>query len=105
MEMVYDFAIDGRVEGMHTDKFSLAFLGQQSISRASDIVFNHATQLWDIHVLYLAPAPPIEACSGFESYEVAREFEVRWFNTARRLEVLPMSSWGRAIALGLRENM
>lgn len=81
MEQVVVFSPGGGVRSMHSDKFSLGFLGRQNIRRASDIRFNVDTQLWDIWFVhdgeYVEPTPEY---ARFPGYEAARDFEVRVVN-------------------------
>jgi hypothetical protein len=91
-----DFAEDGTVEAMNRDEFNIGFLGKQSIQRASEIKFNEATQSWNICLpddddrCWVA----IPEATGFASYNVARDVEVFWLETARRVGVNPTSMEG-----------
>lgn len=85
---------DGSVEAMYCDNFQLGFLGKQRITRASEILFNEDTQLWDIHVVTEEGLVTHEMASGFRSYEEARCVEVRWFNSARAEDESPLSERG-----------
>ena len=47
-EIVIDCKNDGTVSGMHFDEFDLGFLGKKTVRRASEIIHNPETDLWDI---------------------------------------------------------
>lgn len=101
--MVYDFSPEGGVSGLHRDTFSLAFLGKQAIKRASEIVFNEESQLWDV-VLPEHDAPAPEA-AGFDSYDTARRFEAAWLDACRLHSIEPMSVSGRIAAVTVLVGM
>lgn len=90
MEHVVSIGPSGAVRSMHNDKFSLGFLGKQSIDRASDICWDEEEQNWGIwfNVGGTYEAPSIEY-SGFGSYEEARDFEVKVMNQCIQLEMPP----------------
>jgi hypothetical protein len=94
--IVVDIQPDGRVEGLHFDDFDLGFLGRKEVTRASEIVHNSETQLWDV-VLPGATEPHM-AAAGFDSYNKAREFEVLWLQHCRMAEADPYSEDGAVIA-------
>lgn len=103
-EHVIDFTPDGTVAAMHKDDFSLGFLGDQTINRASDILFNTATQTWGIalnigYEKYMKPTYPWD---GFATYEEARTFEVAALNACRFEQIDPTSKQGAALATTLR---
>jgi hypothetical protein len=84
-QMVITIETNGKVGAMHNDAFNLSFLGKRTIKRASDITHNQATDKWDIylndgHGRFTVTAP---ALSGFNDYEEARKFEVKWLNECR----------------------
>jgi hypothetical protein len=104
MEYVIDFTAGGVVKALHNDALYLGFLGDQIITRASDIRHDTATQLWGIHLAignenYMAPRPQ---AAGFATYESARDFEVLWLNECRKRQVRPESEEGHAVATELR---
>lgn len=103
--MVVDFRPDGGVEAMHRDKFNLAFLGKQQISRASDIRFDETAQTWTIH---LATGEnefkAIPEAQGFATYEDGRDMEVRWLEMARLHGISPLSEEGVNLLLVLRKT-
>lgn len=71
---------------MHHDSFSLGFLGDQNIERASEILWNRQTQSWDIRFVgepLPATRPAPEYC-GFRRYDDARAFEVMVMNQCLR---------------------
>lgn len=76
---------------MHNDHFSLGFLGDQRIERASDIRFNNATQDWDIwfHVDGKFVQPQLTSHSRFATYEAARNHEVQVMNESLKTGALP----------------
>ena len=103
-ELVIDFKNDGAVEALHMDGFDLGFLGGKRVFRQTDIVFNEATQKWDLH--YLNKGIPRffnVNLEGFETYEVARDFEVRWLNDCRLIGIDPTSVEGIEVMIDLRQ--
>lgn len=101
-DIVINFDATGRVEGMHRDEFSLDFLGHQRITRASEIKFNEATQLWDIYFPFANGWHTIAPACGFSGYNVARDFEVALLNACRLEGIDPLSYAGEALATQLR---
>lgn len=98
MSTVISFGAEGTATAMHKDEFPLGFLGKQSISRASEIIFNEDTQLWDIH-LPIGKEGDISwarfgVCAGFNGYDLARKIEVDWFEQSRLHSVHPLSTEG-----------
>jgi len=97
---VINFAPDGSVDMMHTDKISLGHLGRQHIRRATEIAFNDDTQLWDIVYLDWSEETPRlchrDEANGFAGYEIARQVEVKWLTLARLEGVEPLSERGLA---------
>ena len=91
MEHVLVIAPTGTVKSMHSDKFPLAFLGRQEIERASDIRFDSDTQKWGIWFRvgeeFVAPSRPSHY--GFDSYETARQVEVRIMNESLKTGSCP----------------
>ena len=84
-DMVISFDSNGVVEAMHNDKFNLSFLGQREINRASDIKHDIHTDTWGIYLndgngAFTVSAPALQ---GFNDYEEARQFEVKWLNKCR----------------------
>jgi Protein of unknown function (DUF2997) len=104
MEYVINIAPSGRVTAMHSDKFSLEFLGPQKIERASDIRWNVYPQSWGIwfqvNGIFL---PPGSAYSGFPTYEAARLFEVAAMNEGMKQGVTPLhlsiKDWAEEVRL------
>lgn len=97
--MVIDVGVTGKVGSMHFDEFNLAFLGERKIKRASDIVFSGK---WDIYMddgtgAFTVTSPLI---SGFDNYEEARRFEVKWLNECRLREVTPTTPYGLFVLAG-----
>ena len=82
MEHVIIIGTTGAVKSMHNDRFNLGFLGQQFIDRASDIRFNEVTQSWGIWFKVRGDfhPPALPSHYGFDSYETARQVEVRIMN-------------------------
>lgn len=97
--MVITFDENGGASAMHRDQMDLGFLGKQQIKRASEILFNEVTQLWDI---YLPTALIHDSegwvtdknAQGFESYEQARSAEVAWLEMCAIDGVPPLSTVG-----------
>ncbi len=100
--MVIDFRPDGAVEAMHRDRFNLGFLGKQQVSRASEIIFDENTQKWDIHVGVGDKFLLVEGAKGFENYDDARRYEVRWLEQCRLHDFEPTSTEGQRILAVLR---
>lgn len=107
-EMVISVGADGSVSGMHFDAFNLAFLGERDVRRASELIFNEETQLWDIHLVANVQSldgsrrtsvtePPIPQAQGFASYEECRDIEVRWLQACTLTGVAPTSYRGVGI--------
>lgn len=91
MEHVIVISPEGAVKSMHNDRFSLGFLGNQTIERASDIRFDEATQKWGIwfHVKGQYVPPQLPSHYGFDSYETARDHEVRVMNESLKSDLCP----------------
>lgn len=93
MPHVINFSTEGVVRSMHNDRFSLGFLGDQAITRASDIRWSVEDQSWGIWFAVKKEGHepefiyPYRTYRGFDSYDAAREFEVQVMNEAmlRRL--------------------
>lgn len=103
--MVIDFREDGGVEAMHRDGFNLAFLGKQSITRASDIKYDEDAQTWTIHVaLDDGTFQLVSEARGFATYDEARKMEVRWFEMCRLHGISPLCPEGLAILRVLRKE-
>lgn len=102
--IVIDFMADGAVQAMHKDSFPLGFLGEMDITRASEIIFNPTTQLWDIWPRDGEASSFTQAyCGrGFKNYDDARKCEVEWFEKCRLEGVEPMSMQGITIVQILR---
>lgn len=99
-EMIVNIDGDGTVSGLHFDEFPLSFLGKMKVGRASEIFFNEETQKWDVKLP--DQDEPLWHTSGFDSYEVAREFEVAWLQGCMKKNVSPTGAVGLAIAARLR---
>lgn len=101
--LVIEVGATGKVSSLHTDKFDLGFLGPKSIHRQTEIAFNEHTQKWDIHYLVAGNLEfRTKALDGFDGYEEAREFEVRWVNACRLHQITPTDYLGVAYAKFLR---
>jgi hypothetical protein len=96
MDMLFTVTGEGVVSGLHFDTFDLGFLGKKQVQRASEIMFNDATQLWDV-LLPGQATPHADAC-GFASYNVARLFEVEWLQSCASKQVNPLSAAGAKAA-------
>lgn len=84
--LVLTFSATGQVDGLHMDKFDLGFLGDKSVRRATEIVFDETSQQWDIIMClesgrHAAKSWPGQ--HGFANYEQARDVEVAWLNLCR----------------------
>lgn len=93
-DMVFSINRFGATEGLHFDQFDLGFLGQMSITRASEIIFNEEYQFWEIWL----PDADKASVIGFRAYDEAREFEVLWLQECRRRGLNPYEEEGQAIA-------
>ena len=102
--MVVSFEPTGGVTAMHRDAFPLGFLGKQRIERASEIVFDEASQTWDLHVRVGSGFVPVSEARGFDTYDGARMMEVRWFEMSRLHGVDPTSEEGIKILSVLRNS-
>jgi hypothetical protein len=101
--MIIDFTPAGTAQAMHRDGFDLAFLGERSIKRASDIKFNEGTQLWDIWLIREEEQPClVSEAKGFPAYDVARSFEVAWLDACRLKGLDSVSVEGREVLGTLR---
>lgn len=91
MEHVIVIGPGGVVKSMHSDKFPLGFLGRQTIERASDIRFSEEDQKWGIWFnvdgQFVPPAKTTHA--GFDTYEGARDYEVRVMNESLKTGLCP----------------
>ena len=96
-DMVFDINPTGGITGLHFDQFDLGFLGKKEIGRASEIMFNEETQLWDIQI----PGACEPSVTGFLGYDEAREFEVLWLQECRKQGVEPFSWEGDQIVQDL----
>ena len=104
MEHVVSIAPHGATKSMHSDEFSLEFLGEQNIERVSEILWNKQTQTWDIHFVDDAvDGPPAPEYSGFRRYDEARAFEVQIMNFCLENSVGPYDYEIRLVAAGLRK--
>ena len=103
--LVVSFLPTGQVESLHNDKFDLGFLGDKTIKRATEILFNEETQDWYIVLLdgNQAPRQSWAGQDGFTSYEQAREVEVAWLNLSRLNAADPGSAEG-SIYLGMAKQ-
>jgi len=86
---IIDFNIDGSVESLYHDEFSLKHLGKVSIERASHVVFDEPSQLWDVIPTLIKRYDPLpEVYSGWSTYAKAVKFEVSIFNALREHSIL-----------------
>lgn len=103
-EILITVDADGATTSLYKDEFSIGFLGDMSISRASQIVFNEKTQLWDI--LLTGQETSFQAARGFQTYTEAVRFEVRFLQECAKKypKVDPLSPDGEAVAEELYKN-
>lgn len=106
-ELVIDFKPTGRVQALHMDAFDLGFLGKKETYRQTDIVFDSDSQLWNLE--YFVNGNPsnryfADELQGFATYDEAREYEVRWLNNCRLINVEPASNQGMRIMAGIRKH-
>ncbi len=93
MEHVISIGPSGLVKAMHNDSFPMGFLGQQSITRASEIMWDDMAQYWSIHFNIAGTfVAPTEEYSGFDSYHEARDFEVAVMNECMKQQLQPTDS-------------
>lgn len=103
--LVISFAPTGTVTALHMDAFDLGFLGRKDTYRQTDIVFNSSTQLWDLVYLEDGHSPHCDSrLEGFESYETARQVEVRWLNACRLASLNPVGIVGLDIMSDIRQH-
>ena len=91
MEHVIVINPNGAVKSVHNDKFNLGFLGPQTIQRASDIRFDEDSQTWGIWFKVRGDfhPPALPSHYGFDSYETARQVEVRIMNESMKTGSCP----------------
>lgn len=99
-ELIIDITEKGQVQSLHMDEFDLGFLGDKKITRASNIVFNELTQMWNI----ILPKDESPSVSFFECYEEAREFEIKWLQRCRKHGVSPYSLEGQELVRDIAET-
>lgn len=106
LEHAISFGPTGAVAAMHLDSFSLGFLGNQDIARASDIRHNDDTQKWDLWLAVehckAADYVLLDEAKGFDTYEGARKIEVQWLQNCRAMGYAPLSDQGKRILTLLR---
>jgi hypothetical protein len=71
---------DGNCQCLHTEVISLEALGDLKISRATDIVFDNDTQLWEVwggvgHALYGHPSR--QACLDWERLYIEEKQDMK----------------------------
>lgn len=98
-ELIIDISSSGACQSLHMDDFDLEFLGNKKITRASEIVFNNDTQLWDV---FLPEQGFNISTRGFKSYENAKDFEIAWLQQCRKLQIDPYTAEGEGIAIDCR---
>lgn len=81
--LVIDFLDDGCVEAMHVTQFDLGFLGNKSVKRATEILFDENTQKWYLSLCTDAGPHPLPKYQWLD-YDTARDAEVVWLNSCRR---------------------
>ncbi len=104
-ELVIAIDGDGTVNALHMDGFDLGFLGDKTIQRQTEILFDEKNQCWDIHYIVTSIPGDIirhEALNGFAGYDEARRFEVMWVNACRLHSIEPETALGTAYAAFLR---
>ena len=99
-EIVIDIAPGGQAQGMNFDQFDLGILGKKKITRASEIIFNETTQLWDVWL----PGADKASVTGFSGYDIARSFEVDWLQGCRKAQIDPRSMEGADMAMAVVAN-
>ena len=104
--MVITIGATGEVDAMHRDGFDIGFLGRQKITRASEIIFNEETQLWDVWPLTPDGTSFVHThhTRGFADYNSGRKFEVALFEACALASVGWCSSRGIEIATELRKE-
>lgn len=90
-ELVIEITPEGVVRSLHTDKFPLTFLGNMSVERASNIVFNDNRQTWEVVIEHEGERAVF---NDFDTYESARAFEVKWLNFCRKEGLNPAVGYG-----------
>lgn len=87
-EHVIDFNTDGGVESLYSNDVDIGHLGKQTMTRASHVLFNEGTQLWDVEPVGYNKADLPMQYSGFATYKDAVDFEIAIFNEARKTDML-----------------
>lgn len=108
MTTVIEVLPEGVATSLHSDNFPLDYLGSMGVKRATDIVYNSATLLWEVYYLdepstggrphkskNTAPCPVIfNTMRVFSGCEQARQAEVAWLNGCREVGIHPLSEEG-----------
>lgn len=105
--MVIDIGAAGTVSAMHRDTFPLGFLGNQQITRASEITFQEATQNWDVCLpdeMASGWTAPSIYLTGFATYDSARKFEVLFLEHCALQSIAARSKEGTELACKLRKD-
>lgn len=98
-EIVLDFSPSGSATSLHFDEFSLGFLGPMKVWRASEISFNETTQSWDVCIFHKDDNIIV---NDFPRYNVARNFEIEFIQTCRRIEQNVTRQFCTVLAKGMR---
>lgn len=99
MDLVIDIKENGAVRSLHSDGFDLRFLGRARVKRATSILFDEDKQAWVVLAVNGLEAYTVDAI--FDSYEGARDFEIKWVNACLMGDVEPGSKNGLNIAQGI----
>lgn len=88
-DLVLDIGERGQIEGLYDDSMPLSSLnsGEVSMSRASKIEWDDMKQRWYVSLMNGIIPHIVTKPNGFESYEEARNFEVRFLNKCREEDV------------------
>lgn len=96
---VINIAAGGSASCMHTDAMPLTFLGDMTVRRASEILFDSSTQKWRIHLEdSLGAWVPLEGKS-FDKYDDARKEEVLLLNYCMIHDADPFQVYGTGVHL------
>jgi hypothetical protein len=94
MDHVVDISPSGSVRYLEKPQFDLSVLGDRRIKRATDITFEEATQKWDVVLCGRESSPHPIHSMGFDDYETARQFEVKWLNFCMLSQCDPLDHVG-----------
>ena len=93
---------DGETSMLQSDKFDIRFLGRMKMERASNIVFDYDDQMYRILIAEREDEKHPDELRNFPLYDEAKTFEVMYLQSARLLNLDPLSEPMHAIAPTIR---